>query len=75
MEALIKEKEQLQKELDALAQLNWQLYDRPGAVQDVKGEAELEAKMWEKESRITEINQAIRLLWIRLRGNQSNATS
>ena len=65
MEALIKEKDQLKKELDVLAELNWKLYDMPGAVPDRKGEAELEAKMWEKESRITEINHAIRLQWIR----------
>jgi hypothetical protein len=70
MEGVIKERDQLKKELDDLAELNWQLYDKPGAVQDIKAQAELEEKMWEKESRITELNHYIYMDWLRLKGSQ-----
>ena len=70
MDAVIKERDKLKKELDALAELNWQLYDMPGAVQDIKAQAELEAKMWEKESRITQINHYIYVESLRVKGSQ-----
>jgi len=56
----------LAKERQEIAQLNWELCDKPGVPYNKELEDEMEAKMWEKEQEHVTVGHQISLIniWI-----------